>query len=169
MPYQKLQVSQALPVIVSDTVHIPDPTTEVLTGTADFTGSTLVDVGTTFLTAGIQLNAIVYNTTAQIAYYVTAITDDLTLALSPASAGGATDNYVIYNRATIGAVLYVGAGGNISMLMAALKDEPGTVSVNATNFVAIPTGAFLPTQVVGVSSTGPGGHETTAGSIIALW
>ena len=61
MPYQKLQVSQALPVIVSDTVHIPDPTTEVLTGTADFTGSTLVDVGTTFLTAGIQLNAIVYN------------------------------------------------------------------------------------------------------------
>ena len=36
MAYQKLQVSQALAVIASDTVHIPDPSTEVLTGTADF-------------------------------------------------------------------------------------------------------------------------------------
>ena len=169
MAYQKLQVSQALPVIISDTVHIPDPSTEVLTGTADFTGGNLVDVGTTFLSDGIQTNAIVYNTTANIAYYVTEVVDDLTLTLSPASAGGASDAYVIYNRATIGAVLYIGEGGNIAMLMAAKKDAPGTVAANSTNFTGFLAGSFLPTQVVGVAETGPSGFHTTASGIIALW
>ena len=169
MAYQKLQVSQALPVIPSDTVHIPDPSTEALTGTADFTGGTLVDVGTTFLSDGIQTNAIVYNTSANIAYYVTEVVDDLTLTLSPASVGGATDVYVIYNRATIGAVLYVGGAGNIAMLMAAKKDTPGTVSANSTNFTGLLAGSFLPTQVVGIAETGSGGYHTTATDIIALW
>jgi hypothetical protein len=165
MAYQKLQVSQALAVIPSDTVYIPDPSTQVLTGTADFSvANTLTDVGTTFLTAGIQENAIVYNTASGIAYYVTAVTDDLNLALSPATVGGAADAYVIYNAATIGAVLYVGVTGNASLLMSALKDKPGTVTTNATSFVGIAAGAFLPTQVVGVAASG-----TTATDIVALW
>ena len=170
MAYQKLQVSQALAVIPSDTVHIPDPSTEVLTGTADFSApGTLTDVGTTFLSDGIQTNAIVYNTTSGIAYYVTEVVDDLTLTLSPSSAGTGSDVYVIYNRATIGAVLYVGVGGNIAMLMAAKKDAPGTVATNSTNFRGLLVGSFLPTQVVGVAVTGSGGFYTTATNIIALW
>ena len=91
MAYQKLQTSSGLAVIKSATVPIPDPSTEVLTGTANFSvAGTLTDVGTTFTSAGIQKNAIVYNTTAQKAYFVTDVTDDLNLALSPSSAGGAT-------------------------------------------------------------------------------
>ena len=66
MAYQKLQTSSALDVIPSDTVPIPDRATKVLEGTADFSvAGTLTDVGTTFLSAGIQKNAIVYNITDQ--------------------------------------------------------------------------------------------------------
>ena len=160
MAYQKLQVSDGLAVILSDTVKIPDPSTEVLSGTADFSvASTLTDVGTTFLTAGIQENAIVYNTTAGIAYYVTAVTDDLNLALSPATIGGASDAYVIYNAPTDGCILYTGVGGNLSVIMAANKD-----SGRITAFVGIPSGAFLPTQAVQVATT-----DTTVTDIVALW
>ena len=81
MAYQKLQTSSGLAVIKSATVPIPDPSTEVLSGTADFSvAGTLTDVGTTFTSAGIQKNAIVYNTTAQKAYVVSDVTDNLKLA-----------------------------------------------------------------------------------------
>lgn len=163
MAYQKLQTSDALAVIPSATVMIPDPSTKVLSGTADFSvAGTLTDVGTTFLTAGIQTNAIVYNTTAQIAYYVTNITDDLNLALSPSSAGGATDDYVIYNAPTIGCILYVGGSGNLVVQMAAAKDLPPSTNPEIT-FQTIPASAFMPFQVVRVDST------TTASNIVALW
>lgn len=163
MAYQKLQVGEALAVIPSATVMIPDPSTKVLSGVADFSvASTLTDVGTTFTSAGIQKNAIVYNTTAQVAYYVTAITDDLNLALSPATTGGATDSYVIYNAPTIGCILYVGGSGNLVVQMAAAKDLDPSTNPEIT-FQNIPTSAFLPTQVVRVDDT------TTASNIVALW
>tara|TARA_R100001530_G_scaffold60360_2_gene43605 strand:- start:1024 stop:1506 length:483 start_codon:yes stop_codon:yes gene_type:complete len=160
MAYQKLQVGKGLAVILSDTVKIPDPSTQVLSGTANFSvASTLTDVGTTFLTAGIQENAIVYNTTAGIAYYVTAITDDLNLALSPATTGGASDDYVIYNAPSNGNVLYVGGAGIVSVIMAGDKDSGVT-----TDFAGVPAGAFLPIQAVQVATT-----TTTATDIVALW
>jgi|TARA_R110002050_G_scaffold202288_9_gene337500 hypothetical protein len=160
MAYQKLQVSGGLSVIPSATVRIPDPSTQVLTGVADFSvASTLTDAGTTFLTAGIQTNAIVYNTTAQIAYYITDVTDDLNIALSPATTGGATDSYVIYNAATIGCILYVGTAGNATVLMA---DQNG-VGGSEITFTNLPNASFLPTQVIRVAAT------TTATDIIALW
>ena len=49
MAYQKLQVGRALSVIPSDTVLIPNVSTEVLSGQADFqVANQLTDVGTTF-------------------------------------------------------------------------------------------------------------------------
>ena len=115
--------------------------------------------GTAFLTAGIQTNAIVYNTTAQIAYYITDVTDDLNIALSPATTGGAADAYVIYNAATIGCILYVGTAGNATVLMA---DQNGLGGSEIT-FTNLPNASFLPTQVIRVAAT------TTASDIIALW
>ena len=167
MAYQKLQISEGLSVITSATVNIPDPSTEVLTGIADFSvAGVLTDVGTTFLTAGIQTMspgpAIVYNTTAGIAYYVTAITDDLNLALSPSSAGGATDSYTIYNASTIGCILYVGGLGNLTVQMA--QQNGNSATPKELTFANLPAASFLPTQVVRVAST-----RTTATDIIALW
>ena len=163
MAYQKLQVSEGLAVIPSATIPIPDPSTEGLSGTADFSvAGTLTDVGTTFLSAGIQNNAIVYNTTANIAYFVTTVTDDLNLALSPASAGGAADNYVIYNAPTEGCILYVGGTGDLVAVLASDKDVPAATQ-NELTFKNLPNASFLPTQVFRVDST------TTATDIIALW
>mgnify|MGYP003148440342 CR=1 FL=1 len=156
MAYQKLQVSRAVAVIPSDTVNIPDPATQALTGIADFSvAGTLTDVGTTFTSAGIQQNAIVYNTTASIAYYVTEIVSDTALSLSPSSAGGAVDAYVIYNPVSLGCVLYIGAAGNVKVTTAG-GDEVTFVGVNA--------GTFLPVQVIRVWDTG-----TAATNILALW
>ena len=162
MAYQRLQVSEGLAVIPSDTVPIPDPATEVISGTADFSvAGTLTDVGTTFLSAGIQTNAIVYNITAGIAYFVTAVTDDLNLALSPSSAGSAADDYVIYNAATKAATLYIGTTGDLVVEMASERDSQATPSLT---FYNVPSSAFLPILVtkVGISSS-------PNMNIIALW
>tara|TARA_R100001369_G_scaffold67329_1_gene94787 strand:- start:1428 stop:1913 length:486 start_codon:yes stop_codon:yes gene_type:complete len=161
MAYQRLQVSEGLAVIPSDTVPIPDPATEVISGTADFSvAGTLTDVLTTFLSAGIQTNAIVYNVTAGIAYYITAVTDNLNLALSPSSAGGAADEYVIYNAATKACTLYVGVAGGIIVQMASQRDAANTDTVTFEN---VPSSSFLPILVTRVA------QATVASKIIALW
>jgi hypothetical protein len=162
MAYQRLQVSEGLAVIPSDTVPIPDPATEVMSGTADFSApGVLTDVLTTFTTAGIQKNAIVYNITAGIAYFVTAVTDDLNLALSPSSAGGGADEYVIYNAPTKAATLYAGVTGNLVVQMASQRDAALTDTITFNN---IPSSSFLPILVTRVHATG-----TIASNIIALW
>lgn len=156
MAYQKLQAGQALAVIPSDTIFIPEPSVQVLTGTADFSvAGTLTDVGTTFLSSGISGDAIVYNTTAAIAYDVASVIDDLNLALTPSSAGGATDDYVIYNAPSAGCVLYIGVTGDVKVK---------TIAGNDVVFTAVPAGSFMPVQVKQVFATG-----TTATNIVALW
>ncbi len=162
MAYQKLQVSQGLAVIPSASVMIPDPTSQVLKGAADFsTAGVLTDVGTTFLSAGIQQGAIIYNITDQVAYYVLGITDDLNLDITSIAGGSAAADYVIYNAPTIGCVLYVGGTGNLVVQMAALKDEK-PLAPSETTFQNVPA-SFLPIQVVRVDDL------TTATDIIALW
>lgn len=156
MAYQKLQAGQALAVIPSDTIFIPEPSVQVLTGTADFSvAGTLTDVGTTFLSSGISGDAIVYNTGSAIAYDVASVTDDLNLALTPADAGGATDAYVIYNAPSAGCVLYVGVTGDVKVK---------TTAGNDVVFTGVPAGSFMPVQVKQVFATG-----TTATNIVALW
>jgi hypothetical protein len=168
MAYQKLQVSQALEVIPSNAVSIPDPSTEIFKGIADFSVlNTLTDVGTTFLTMGIQIMspgpAIIYNTTAGIAYYVKSIDSDTQLTLIGGAVGGAADNYVIYNAATLGCIPFVGGAGDISLVMAARNTNAATTAGAAVVFKGIAAGSFLPTQVIGVAAA------TTATDIVALW
>jgi len=163
MAYQKLQVSDGLAVIPSATIPIPDPSTEVLSGTADFSvAGTLTDVATTFLSAGIQQNAIIYNTTDSVAYFVTAVTDNLNLAITSIAGGSAAASYVIYNASTEGCVLYVGVAGDLVAVLATDKDI-APASQKELTFKNLPNASFLPTQVVRVDDT------TTATDIIALW
>jgi hypothetical protein len=169
MAYQKLQVSQALEVITSNAVSIPDPSTEIFRGIADFSvADTLTDVGTRFLTQGIQIMspgpAIVYNTTAGIAYYVKSIDSDTQLTLIEGAIGGTTDNYVIYNAATLGCIPFVGGAGEIGLIMAARNTNATFGANDFIVFKGIAAGSFLPTQVIGI-----GAETTTATDIIALW
>ena len=171
MAYQKLQVSDALAVIPSNVVRIPDPSTAIFTGKGDFTVTNKVTdngLNTKFLTMGIQIMnpgpAIIYNITAGIAYYVKSVNSDLELSLSGGGTGGAGDTYTIYNAATSGCIPFVGGAGDIGLVMAARNTNEAFTTQAQVLFKGIAAGAFLPTQIIGVSALG-----TTATDIVALW
>lgn len=174
MAYQKLQVSEALPVIPGS-VRIPDPTSVVCldtatgatVGTGSFTGgTTLITTGTKFTEAGIYEGAIIYNTTASKAYYVVSVDSDTQLTISTGTAGGGSDQYSIFTKATGGCILFVGGAGDVTLQMAE-KNGNTTAATQSLNhevtFKSISAGCFMPTQVVRVSKV------TTATDIIALW
>lgn len=165
MSYQKLQTRQALAIIPSNVVEIPDPSTLVLSGTADFsTAGTLTDVGTTFLSDGIQHGAIIYNRTDQEAYYVLGITDDLNLSITSIAGGSAAASYTIYNAATIGCTLFVGGTGDVSVKMAVDKGALPVPPSERMVYKNLANGTFMPIQVVQVMST-----DTSATDILGQW
>jgi len=163
MAYQRLQVSEGLAVIPSDTVPIPDPATEVTSGTTvgAAVAFKLVDTGVDFTTMGIQTNAIVYNITpgSEDAAFVTAVDSTTTLSLSKDITGAGQD-YVIYNAATKACTLYVGTTGDLVVQMASQRDA---VTTDVIAFYNVPSSAFLPILVTRVA------QATSASNIIALW
>ena len=161
MAYQRLQVSEGLAVIPSDTVPIPDPATKVTSGTTVGTpvAFKLVDTGVDFTTMGIQTNAILYNLTSPDAAFVTAVDSPTTLSLSK-NITGAGQDYVIYNAATKAATLYVGTTGDLVVQMASQRDA---VTTDVITFFNVPSSAFLPILVTRVA------QATSASNIIALW
>ena len=166
MAYQRLQVSNSIDVIPSSTVPIPDPATLVLSGVANMSvAGNLTDVGTTFTTAGIQKNAILYATSTGKAYFVTSVDSDTQLTISPATVASPTEVYAIYNAATLGASLYVGTSGNISVEMASQRNAPAvSAGLNPSVFSNVPNGSFMPILVTRVNET-----LTTASLIKALF
>tara|TARA_B100001778_G_C18398890_1_gene543306 strand:+ start:111 stop:608 length:498 start_codon:yes stop_codon:yes gene_type:complete len=165
MSYQKLQTRQALSIIPSDVVEIPDPSTQVLTGQADFaTPGTLTDVGTTFLSDGIQQGAIIYNITDKVAYYVLDVTDDLNLSITSIAGGSGAADYVIYNAATIGCTLFVGNTGDVNVKMAVDKGSLPVSTGEQMLYKNLANGTFMPIQVVQVLAT-----STSATDILGQW
>ena len=156
MAYQKLQAGEALAVIPSDTIRVPNPAAIANTGTsAAPTGAQLVGTGTEF-TKTVAVGDIVYDTTNSVVATVDAIVSDTVLTTSAAIATGAS--YVIYSQAnnpSNGCVLYVGVAGDVKVKMAGGND---VVFKGAT------AGSFLPINVLQVFATG-----TTATDIVALW
>jgi len=172
MAYQKLQVSDGLAVIPSNDVDIPDPSTIVILNKAigadvalgNFSGANTL-TGTGFLNLGIQVGAIVYNTTAQEAYYVVSVDSDTQLTLSDGATGGGTDTFSIYNGSSNGNILYVGGAGNVVARLATYQgNKLGGSSNSKLTFKNLPNASFMPTQVVRVLFT-----NTTATDIIALF
>ena len=167
MAYQRLQVSNAIQVIPSDTVPIPNPATLVLSSNNGATNvaGVLTQAGGKFTEAGIQKNAIVYAQTSGNAYTVVSVDSDTQLTVTPSAAGAPIDAYAIYNAPTLGATLYVGGIGNVSVEMAANKDLSASITgQNPITFSNIPQGSFMPTLVTRVNAT-----STTATLIKALF
>ena len=178
MAYQKLQAREALSIIPSDDVRIPEPSSAIIlntttgasVGSADFTVlNTLTAVGTSFTSAGIQPGAIVYNTTAgaKVAYNVVSVDSDTQLTLSGGVVGGGTDTYTIYARPTIGCALFIGGAGNVAVRMAEENGNTTTAAAPANqiiNFEGLGAASFMPIQVVQVRAI-----RTTATAIIGLW
>ena len=163
MAYQKLQVSNGLAVITSDSVRIPNPDTLVTSGTDGDASSagTFSSALSTFITDRVRAGAIIYATTK--AYYVISVDSETSLTVSTADGtiAGATTVFQIYNEASPGCVLFAGVAGDMGIQLA---QQNGNANTTELTFKGIAAGAFLPTQAIRVDAT-----KTTATDIIALW
>jgi hypothetical protein len=157
MAYQKLQGHNALRVVTSDTINIPNPSTLAVSGTNTSTSANnLVDntPGVNFVTLQIQVGSIVYNTTDGSCARVTSVAAN-TIGLSANIFTATSKDYSIFAENNTPAVLYIGGAGNVRVL---------TEGGNDVTFNGTLAGSYFPIQVLRVFATG-----TTATNIIAIW
>ena len=167
MAYQKLQAGRAWSVNPSDNTDIPNIGVNSPTGTTTTGSATqLIDanrVGTDpnnmatldFLLAGIKPGMIIVNTTDSTQTTVVKVVNGTTLLVKDNVFTNTAKAYAIYGGTQEGAVLYIGASGNIRVT---------TIGGDDVTFVGLQTGTFFPVQVVKVWNT-----STTAANIMALW
>ena len=170
------QPTQAITVIKSDTINIPEPGS-YLTGGNTGSGTTLTTAGAKFLgtfNAGntgysnrVAAGEVVYENTAtanQKIVTVVSVDSDTQLTVSAPGLTGGGATYEIYRgnggaetqlpAGNEGFSLFVGTGGNIAVIPASSTD-----TVVLKN---VPDSSFIPLQVARVLSA------TTAADIIAL-
>lgn len=157
MPNLKLQVSRALPVTPSDDTNIPMPSLILQGTTSSSSPFKLIDNTVDFIALGVQVGDTVYANTLGAMVTNVDSANVLTLNLDIISGGG--DFYELYSGTNMSGtiepcVLFVGVGGSLSVV---------TAGGDAVNFVNIPSGSFLPIQVIKVLTS------TSANKIIALW
>tara|TARA_R100000988_G_C4006730_1_gene173186 strand:- start:4812 stop:5354 length:543 start_codon:yes stop_codon:yes gene_type:complete len=166
--YSKIQVNtaNAIVVLASDTVPIPDPnsfTVSSATGDAS-TQDKFSDANQTFLTS-VNVGAIIYDSTDVRAYRVTAVDSDTVLSVTPSIVGASgTVTYKIYNKPTEGCVLWVGSDvdvkQDVSGQAAGLTDprfvdmEVVTVGNNTVKFENSKLGEYLPVQILQLKEAG---------------
>lgn len=158
MAYQRLQVTRALPVHKTNSgIDIPDPDFAGITGAivTSATNKLTVAAADTFTAKTVQPGYIVENVSTGAYALVSAIDSGTQLTLSGDIFTTAGNIYQIYSQSTRGCVLYVGAGGTMSVVTAA-GDE--------VTYQGVPAGVFLPIQVIRVVETG-----TSASGFIAHW
>tara|TARA_R110000868_G_scaffold227395_1_gene480376 strand:- start:407 stop:874 length:468 start_codon:yes stop_codon:yes gene_type:complete len=151
----KLQAQDALAVITSDSIDVPNLASETISSvTTGTTADKLVDSAALFLTTHmIGVGDIIYNTTDGTTATVTAIDSATTLSIS-SDIMASGESYVIYRKGTTGCVLYVGVTGDLKVT----ASGGGTVILKAA-----PVG-WHPINVTRVWATG-----TTATDIVAAW
>jgi hypothetical protein len=158
MPNLKLQTSRALSVIPSDNTNIPMPSVIVSGITTSTVTDKLVDSTKNFISLGVQIGDIVYNTTGSLAATVTNVDSATQLSLND-DIIVSSEKYKLYSGTNISGsiepcVLYVGVGGDL---------EVTTAGGDLVTFMGILSGTFLPIHVIKVNT------GTTATDIIALW
>ena len=166
------QPTQALNVVPSDTINIPEPDAYI-TGTKNSTGTTITDASANFLGVSnpgntgysnrVSIGDVLYSNNSGVltAVTVTAVTNNTNLVVSASLTGSLP--YEIYRSNAgpsdrEGFSLFVGDGGtgaNIAVIPAS--------SDQVVLLENIPDSSFIPLQVKRVNSTG-----TTATKIIAL-
>tara|TARA_R100001443_G_scaffold18806_5_gene30010 strand:- start:1121 stop:1603 length:483 start_codon:yes stop_codon:yes gene_type:complete len=160
MPYQRLQVSRALPVYATTTgIDIPDPDFAGITG-ANATSTTnklTVSAADTFTASTVQTGFIVENVTNGTYARVTAIDSGTQLSLSGDIFSTAGDTFQIYSQSTRGCILYIGGTGDLKVITAA-GDE--------VTYKEVQKGTFLPIQVIRIVTLSGSG---LASDFIAHW
>ena len=163
------QPTQALNVVVSDTINIPEPDAYITGTSSSGTGTTITDGSANFL--GVTSNAGISNrvSVGDVVYVidgaaitivrVTSVTDNTNIVVSASVTG--IKPYQIYRsngdfkNVSEGFSLFVGGAGNIAVVPAG--------SDQVVKLENIPDSSFIPLQVKRVNST-----DTTATKIIAL-
>lgn len=160
MAYQKLQANTAINVAISDNYDIPNPGSQVVSGTVDAfaTAAVLEDSTVDFIAKGVKVGDIVYNTSTATAPTVSVVrsvaANTLTLADNIMSAIGNT--YRVFRpQENRGCVLYVGVGGTLKVLTA------GNDIVELTGVLA---GSYVPIQVKRVFDV-----AGTVTDVVGLW
>ena len=160
MAYQRLQVGRALGVIPSDTINIPNVAATATSGTTTNPsgppGSLLADNTKNFPELGVKVGDIIV--AGNDIYTVIDLKGASYLEVSGSSDVANGTAYTIYSQAdspSNGCTLYVGLAGNLTV---------ETVGGDVVQFTGVPTGSFIPVQVLKVMSTG-----TDAQNIVALW
>ncbi len=160
MPYQRLQVSRALPVYATTTgINIPDPDFAGITGSNATSGTNKLTVAAadTFTASTVQTGFIVENVSTGAYARVTAIDSGTQLSLSGNIFTASGDTYQIYSQSTRGCILYVGGTGNLKVITAA-GDE--------VTYKEVQKGTFLPIQVIRIVTLSGTG---LAADFIAHW
>lgn len=156
-----LVYTRALKIYKSDNALIPTPN-QITSGTS--TGTTankLTASAATFITKGVSIGDVVFNTTDGTAATVTAVDSETVLSLSANIIAVASKAFIILaNNDAIastnkGCYLYVGSAGNVSVT---------TIGGDTVTFDAVPAGTILPVQIKQLNSTG-----TVPTSFLALW
>lgn len=154
MSTQKLQVGRALAVIPSSNTDIPFPERKLSGAATGGSATTLVNAGATFITSGIKVGDIIYNTSANTTATVVGFNGETTL-LTSGGAFVAGNNYVIYQGGNNqGCVLYIGSGGTLAI---------ETAGGDQVTLNTVTAGQFIPIQVLKVLPA------STASNILALW
>lgn len=159
MAYQRLQVGRALGVIPSDTINIPNVAAVTTTGTSTApaaSNNSLKDTSKDFIALGVKTGDIIV--TATDIRTVSRVDSAEALIISTGTSITSGTAYTIYSQVdnpSNGCTLYVGLAGNLTV---------ETVGGDVIQFTGVPTGSFIPVQVLKVMSTG-----TDAQNIVALW
>ena len=162
MAYQKLQVSTAIPVIPSDFVNIPVPTSPNVQGVINAKGpNDQIQFTEDILEETIfKGGSIIVNTTAGIIGSIEAVIAPGVAQVSNDFYVGSsnTDSIIIYANENEGCIIYVGdtsGGGDVNV---------ETASGQQVLYKNVPQGSFLPVQVVRVNE-----GLTSATALIANW
>lgn len=161
MSVQKIQANRALKVIPSDNCVIPMPYVTEAGRNTSVVANQLVDSSGTFVTLGVNVGDVVYNTTDGTAATVVNVINETSMTLNANIFLAINKDYIIYQASpqsglvNPGCVLYIGGAGNVNLT---------TTGNDIITFVGFNTGQFVPVQALKVAATG-----TTATNIIALW
>ena len=164
MPNLKLQVSRALNVIPSDFTNIPMPNVIVQSQATSIATNKLIDSTKNFSSSGvnplnIQVGDTIYDLSNGSAGMVINVDSATQLSLN-SNIMLSTNTYTLYSGTNIPGsiepcVLYVGTGGDL---------EVTTAGGDTAYLISVPSGSFLPIQVIRVGTA-----TTTAQNIVALW
>lgn len=157
MPTLKLQSSRFLRVFPSDNAKIPYPAVVTSGTNTSSTALKLINSGATFITSGVKINDIVYNTTDETAATVVSVDSETQITLNANIFTAGSKDYTIYDGASNnnGCVFYTGGAGTVDM-----ENESGDRIIKE----GCVAGQYHPVNVVQIYEAG-----TSATLIDAHW